>query len=75
MSNLLLSLLYLSLFFVISLMGYQLYKVLNKRIKQAKTALAMAGFALLLFAVFALLLIGGLYLFIELYAFLASPRL
>ena len=72
MSNLLLSLLYLTLFFIISLGGYQLYKLINKKIKEAQTGWGLAGFTLLRFLVFSLLLIGGLYSFIELYAFLAK---
>ena len=75
MSNLLLSLLYLSVFIIISLAGYQLYRVLNKKIKEAQTGWALAGFSILLFVVCALLLTGGLYIFIELYAFLAKPKL
>jgi hypothetical protein len=74
MSNLLLSLLYLSVFVLISLGGYQLYKVLNNKIKEAQTGWQLAGFSVLLFLVFALLLVGGLYIFIELYAFLAKPQ-
>jgi len=74
MSNLLLSLLYLSVFVLIGLGGYWLYKVLNKKIKEAQTGWALAGFSLLLFVTCALLLVGGLYLFVELYAFLRGPK-
>ena len=73
MGNLLLSLLYLTLFFVIGLGGYQLYKILNKKIKESQTGWQLAGFSLLMFVTFALLLVGGLYIFVELYAFLAKP--
>ena len=72
MSMVLMLLLYATVFFGAGLLGYQLYKVLNKKIKSAQTGWALAGFSLLLFLCFALLAIGGLYLFIELYAFLAG---
>ena len=74
MNNVLLSLLYLSVFIIISLAGFQLYKVLNNKIKEAQTGWGLAGYSMLLFVVFALLLTGGLYIFIELYAFLAKPK-
>lgn len=74
MNDVLLSLLYLCIFLVIGLGGYQLYKVLNKKIKEAQTGWALAGFSLLLIVTFALMLVGGLYIFVELYTFLASPK-
>jgi hypothetical protein len=55
------------------MVGYRLYKVLNNKIKEAQTGWSLAGFSLLLFIACALLLIGGLYIFIEVYAFLAKP--
>lgn len=76
MNDVLLTLLYFSVFIVIGLGSYQLYQFLNNKIKEAQSGWALAGFSLLLFTAFALLLIGGLYIFIELYAFLkASYRL
>ena len=74
MNDVLLSLLYLCVFLVIGLGGYQLYKILNKKIKESQTGWQLAGFSLLLFVTCLLLLIGGLYIFIELYAFLAKPK-
>ena len=74
MNDVLLSLLYLCVFLVIGLGGFQLYKLLNKKIKEAQTGWALAGFSLLLFISFALMLVGGLYIFIEVYAFLANPK-
>ncbi len=74
MSHLLLSLLYFSVFAVIGLGSFRLYKVLNKKIKEADTGWQLALFSLLLFVACAVLLTGGLYIFIELYAFLAKPE-
>ncbi len=74
MSHLLLSLLYFSVFIIIGLGGYRLYKVLNKKIKEAETGWQLTCYSLLLFVACAVLLTGGLYIFIELYAFLARPK-
>lgn len=73
MNHVLMSLLYLCLFLVIGLGGYRLYKIINNKIREAQTGWALAGFSLLLFLTLALLLVGGLYIFVELYAFLAKP--
>jgi len=74
MNDVLKILLYGTIFFFAGLVGYRLYKVLNKKIKEAQTGWQVAAFSLLLFLAFALLAVGGLYVFIELYAFLAKTE-
>ena len=73
MNYILITLLYLSLFYGIGYVGYRFYKILNAKIKSAQTGWQLAAFSLLLLATCAFLLVGGLYIFIELYAFLARP--
>ena len=73
MNYILITLLYLSLFYGIGYVGYRIYKILNAKIKSAQTGCQLAAFWLLLLATCAFLLVGGLYIFIELYAFLARP--
>lgn len=75
MDGVLMVLLYFVVFIGISLAGNKLYKALNKKIKESRSGWSLAGFSLLLLMACALLFIGGLYIFIELYAFLAKPKL
>ena len=75
MNYIIITLLYLSLFYAIGFAGYKSYKILNRKIKESQTGWQLAAFSLLLFAMCAFLLVGGLYVFIELYAFLAKPKL
>ena len=74
MDDVLRILMYLTFFYLTGLLGYQLYMAINNKIKNAKTGWGLAGFSLLLLAASTLLLVGGLYVFIELYAFLMKPE-
>ena len=74
MNDVLKVVLYIAIFFLLGLIGYKLYTVLNNKIKGATTGLQSICFSLLLFFCYALLLVGGLYLFIELYAFLSRQQ-
>lgn len=73
MNYIILTILYLSIFYAIGFAGYKFYKILNAKIKGAHNALQLVAFSLLLFATCAFLLVGGLSIFIELYAFFARP--
>ena len=72
MNYFVITLLYLSLFYSIGFGGYQLYKILNRKINESGTGWQIAGYALLLFAMCAVLLVGGLYAFIEIYRLLSG---
>jgi hypothetical protein len=72
MNYFIMTLLYGAIFYAIGFGGFQMYKVLNTKIKEAQTGWQLTAFSLLLFAMCALLLVGGLYAFIEIYRLLSG---
>ena len=74
MNDVLKILLYGTILLGAGIAGYRLYKVLNQKIKGAQTGWQLLGYSLLLIVAFALLATASLYLFVELYAFLAKPQ-
>ncbi len=52
--------------------GYSSFRYLNRKIKESETGWKLAGYSLLLVLVNACLLVGGLFLLIKSYEFLAD---
>jgi uncharacterized membrane protein YidH (DUF202 family) len=64
--------LFIIIFGILLVMGFSSFRYLNRKIKESQTGWPLAGYALLLVFVNAVLLVGGLFLLIKSYSFLAN---
>lgn len=67
-------LLFLTIFLATAIGGYFVFRFLNEKIKGENSGWALLGYILLLIAVNAILLVGGLFILIKVYSFLTNEE-
>ncbi|TMI85482.1 MAG: hypothetical protein E6H08_22465 [Bacteroidetes bacterium] len=67
-------LLFIIIFGVVLMMGYSSFRYLNQKINESETGWELAGYSLLLLLVNVGLLLGGLFVLIKSYGFLADAE-
>lgn len=66
--------LFIIIFGLIVVTGYSTFRYLNRKINESETGRELAGYSLLLVVINAGLLVGGLFLLIKAYGFLADVK-
>ncbi|MEP7375659.1 MAG: hypothetical protein ABI675_19840 [Chitinophagaceae bacterium] len=67
-------LLFIIIFGLMLMIGYSSFRYLNRKIKESETGWELAGYSLLLLLVNAGLFVGGLFVLIKSYGFLADAE-